>query len=124
MHIKQVLSDKFTHKMVTLKRLKFAAQSEAFHPGQKSLLDKTIDTDLEALSQEIEHLAPSCAEEREKKQPKRTPLQAHLARRENRLEPASTTCDYGARIKRIGEDIAEKLDCQQGVFTVERHVCG
>jgi hypothetical protein len=51
MRVKQVMIDKLTHEMATLKRLKFAAQSEAFHAGQKRLLDESIDTDLEALSQ-------------------------------------------------------------------------
>jgi transposase len=124
MRVKQVMIDKLTHEMAILKRLKFAAQSEAFNAGQKSLLEETIDTDLEALAQEIERLAPSCAEEREKKQPKRVPLPAHLPRREIRHEPASTTCGCGCRMRRIGEDIAEKLDYQPGVFTVERHVRG
>jgi transposase len=27
-------------------------------------------------------------------------------------------------MQRIGEDVAEKLDCQPGVFMVERHVRG
>jgi transposase len=124
MRVKQVMIDKLTHEMATLKRLKFAAQSEAFHVGQKNLLEETIDTDLEALAQEIEHLAPPSAEEREKRQPKRAPLPAHLPRREIHHEPQSTTCSCGCQMKRIGEDIAEKLDYQPGVFTVERHVRG
>ena len=124
MRIKQVMIDKLTHEMATLKRIKFAAQSEVFHAGQKSLLEETIDTDLEALAQEIERLAPPSAEERAKKQPKRAPLLAHLPRREIRHEPESTTCRCGCQMKCIGEDIAEKLDYQPGVFTVERHVRG
>lgn len=124
MRIKQVTIDKLTHEMATLKRLKFAAQSEVFHSGQKSLLEETIDTDLEALSQEIERLAPPSAEEREKRQPKRAPLPAYLPRRDIRHAPQSTTCCCGCQMKRIGEDITEKLDYQPGVFTVERHVRG
>jgi transposase len=124
MRVKQVMIDKLTHEMAVLKRLKFAAQSEAFNAGQQSLLEETIDTDLEALSREIERLAPPSAQEREKKQPKRAPLPAHLPRREIRHEPEFTTCSCGCQMKRIGEDIAEKLDYQPGVFTVERHVRG
>jgi transposase len=124
MRIKQVMIDKLTHEMATLKRLKFAAQSEVFHAGQRSLLEETIDTDLEALSQEIERLVPRSAQKREKKQPKRAPLPVHLPRREICHEPESTTCRCGCQMKRIGEDIAEKLDYQPGVFTVERHVRG
>jgi transposase len=43
---KQAFIDKLTHEMAVLKRLKFAAQSEAYNAEQKSLLEETIDTDL------------------------------------------------------------------------------
>ena len=39
-------------------------------------------------------------------------------------EPDSTTCQCGCQMKRIGEDVAEKLDYVPGVFSVERHVRG
>ena len=42
--------DKLTHEMAVLKRLKFAAKSEAFNAEQKSLLEETIDADLAALA--------------------------------------------------------------------------
>jgi transposase len=51
---KQATIDKLTHEMAVLKRLKFAAKSEAFNAEQKSLLEETIDTDLAALAAEIE----------------------------------------------------------------------
>ncbi|OGQ57878.1 MAG: transposase [Deltaproteobacteria bacterium RIFCSPLOWO2_02_FULL_53_8] len=124
MRLKQVMIDKLTHEMAILKRIKFAATSEAFNAGQQSLLEETIEMDLAALSREIEQLAPSAPAERDKQQPKRTPLPAHLPRREIRHEPESTTCRCGCQLKRIGEDIAEKLDYQPGVFSVERHVRG
>ena len=56
---KQATIDKLTHEMAVLKRLKFAAKSEAFNAEQKSLIEETIDTDLAALAQEIEQRAPS-----------------------------------------------------------------
>jgi transposase len=37
---------------------------------------------------------------------------------------ATLTCRCGCQLQRIGEDVAEKLDYQPGVFTVERHVRG
>ncbi|KRB95798.1 hypothetical protein ASE11_18565 [Hydrogenophaga sp. Root209] len=58
----------------------------------------------------------------EKKVPKRAPLPANLPRREIRHEPDSTTCACGCQMKRVGEDVAEKLDYVPGVFTVERHI--
>ena len=55
---KQAFIDKLTHEMAVLKRLKFAAQSEAYNAEQKSLLEESIDTDLAALAAEIEQAAP------------------------------------------------------------------
>jgi transposase len=124
MRVKQVLIDKLTHEMATLKRLKFAAASEAYTGERQQLLFETIETDLEALSAEIEKLAPTAPAEREKQQPKRTPLPASLPRRDVHHEPDSTTCSCGCQLRRLGEDVAEKLDYQPGVFTVERHVRG
>ncbi len=51
-------------------------------------------------------------------------MPANLPRRETRHEPLSTTCQCGCQLKRIGEDVAEKLDYVPGVFSVERHVRG
>ena len=121
---KQAMIDKITHEMAVLKRLKFAARSEAFNAEQKSLLEETIDADLAALQAELDKVRPSEKDTGEKKQPKREALPAHLPRREVHHEPANTTCHCGCALKRIGEDVAEKLDYAPGVFTVERHVRG
>ena len=124
MRVKQVLIDKLTHEMAMLKRLKFAAASEAYTGERQQLLFETIETDLEALSAEIEKLAPTAPAEGEKRKPKRAALPASLPRRDVHHEPDSTTCSCGCQLKRIGEEVAEKLDYQPGVFTVERHVRG
>jgi len=121
---KQAVIDKLTHENAVLKRLKFAAQSERFNAEQRELLDETLDADLEAVSREIEALAPATPATPERRQPRRAALPAALPRREIRHEPESTTCACGCQMKRIGEDIAEKLDYVPGVFTVERHVRG
>jgi transposase len=121
---KQAFIDKLTHEMAVLKRLKFAAQSEAFNAEQKSLLDETIDTDLAALAAEIEQAEPQPPGQDDKQKPKRQPLPQNLPRREIHHEPGNTTCTCGCQLKRIGQDVAEKLDYQPGVFTVERHIRG
>ena len=121
---KQATIDKITHEMAVLKRLKFAAKSEHFNAEQKSLLEEAIDADLEALQRELEQLAPAAPAEREKSQPKRAKLPDNLPRREIHHEPASTTCACGCQLQRIGQDVAEKLDYQPGVFSVERHIRG
>lgn len=120
----QATIDKLTHEMAVLKRLKFAAKSETFTGEQKSLLEEAIDADLEALGRELEREQPAASRTTPKEQPKRQPLPANLPRREIRHEPESTVCGCGCALKRIGEDVAEKLDYTPGVFTVERHIRG
>jgi transposase len=121
---KQATIDKITHEMAVLKRLKFAARSEAFNAEQKSLLEETIDADLAALQAELDKVRPDDQGKGEKQQPKREKLPANLPRREVHHEPENTTCSCGCALERIGEDVAEKLDYAPGVFTVERHVRG
>jgi transposase len=120
---KQAVIEKLTHENAILKRLKFAAQSERFSAEQKSLLDETLDSDLAAVAAEIEALQPSRATG-ERQQPRREKLPPHLPRRDVCHEPTNTTCGCGQAMQRIGEDVAEKLDYQPGVFTVERHIRG
>ena len=120
---KQAVIDKLTHENAILKRLKFAAQSERYSAEQKSLLDETLDADLAAVAAEIEALQPARATG-ERQRPRREKLPAHLPRRDVRHEPESTTCGCGQALQRIGEDVAEKLDYEPGVFSVERHIRG
>lgn len=123
----QALNAKLTHENALLKRMKFSAQSERYNAEQKSLLEDEIEADLAAVAIEIEQLQPSETAPEVKQQPKRQPLPANLPRREIRHEPESTTCSTpgcGCQMKRIGEDMAEKLDYVPGVFTVERHIRG
>jgi transposase/FtsZ-binding cell division protein ZapB len=121
---KQATIDKLTHENVLLKRLKFAAQSERFSAEQRSLLEETLDEDTQAVHDEMAELNTEPIPARVKDQPKRQPLPANLPRIDIRHEPDSTTCRCGCQMQRIGEDVAEKLDYQPGVFSVERHVRG
>jgi transposase len=126
---KQAVIDKLTHEVAVLKRLKFAATSERFAstlaPEQRSLLEETLDSDLDELEQEMNQLGlDTKSGDGEKKKTKRKALPPHLPRRDVSHEPASTTCGCGCQMQRIGEDVSEKLDYQPGVFTVERPVRG
>ena len=114
---KQATIDKLTHENATLRRLKFAATSEAYSAEQRSLIEETLDADLAALAAEIEALEPDKKAAEDKRQPKRQALPANLPRREIRHEPEDTTCGCGQAMQRISEDVAEKLDYQPGVFT-------
>lgn len=108
---KQALIDKLTHENIVLKRLKFAAQSERFSAEQRSLLEETLDEDLQAVSDEIDKLSTGDAPPpKAKERPKRQPLPANLPRTDIHHEPDTTTCRCGCQLRRIGEDVAEKLD--------------
>ena len=121
----RALNEKLAYENALLKRMKFAAQSERHNAEQRSLLEDEIDADLAAVAKEIEQLGTTAAAPpQDKQQPKRQALPANLPRREIRHEPESTMCRCGCQMKRIGEDVAEKLDYLPGVFSVERHVRG
>jgi transposase len=121
----RALNEKLAYENALLKRMKFAAQSERHNAEQRSLLEDEIDADLAAVAKEIEQLGTTAAAPpQDKQQPKRQALPANLPRREIRHEPESTTCRCGCQMKRIGEDVAEKLDYVPGVFSVERHIRG
>ena len=122
---KQLKIDQLTHEMAILKRWRFARRSEQLDPAQRSLLEESIDEDLEAIGLEIAALRerPKRAEP-PKDKPRRTTLPAHLPRREIRHDPENTVCSCGCQLERIGEDVSEKLDYIPGVFQVERHVRG
>lgn len=124
---KQALIDKLTYENAVLKRLKFGLKSEKMNAEQRSLLDETLDADLAAVSDEIALAVPESAAAQEKITPKRQALPAELPRQTFAHEPESTVCaadGCGAQMKRIGEDVSEKLDYVSGVFCVHRHVRG
>ena len=103
-----------THEMATLKRWTFGKRSEQVTGLQRSLLEEAIDEDLEAITTELEALAPE-SPGRVRGTPKRVALPKDLPRIEIRHEPDSTICGCGCTLRRIGEDIIEKLDYLPGV---------
>ena len=122
---RQAKIDKLTHELSTLKRWKFGRSSEQLNGTQISLLDETIDADIAAIEEELKELAaPPKTQTQPHQQPKRAALPAGLPRVEIHHEPDSTTCGCGCQLKRIGEDVCEKLDYTPGVFTVEQHIRG
>ena len=120
---KQLKIDQLTHEMAILKRYRFDRRSEQMDVVQRSLLDETIDADIEAISLEIEALKDKPASP-PKDKPRRVALPAEFPRREVRHEPENTECSCGCQLERIGEDVSEKLDYTPGVFSVERHIRG
>jgi len=122
--VKQLKIDQLTHEMGILKRWRFGRRSEQLESGQRSLLEESIDEDLEAIGIELEALQEPTADRQKKEKPRRAALREHLPRREIRHEPEQIQCSCGCVLERIGEDVSEKLDYTPGVFQVERHIRG
>ena len=122
---RQAKSDQLTHEMAVLKRWKFGRSREQLDAAQASLLDETIDADIAAIEQELQDLAPAAKTDKEPaSKPKRAALPLELPRVELHHEPDTTICNCGCQLKRIGEDVSEKLDYTPGVMTVQRHIRG
>jgi transposase len=116
---------KFTHEIAVLRRHQFGRKSEQLNGVQGSLLDEAVAADIAAIELELEQLATRPKTDPEpRNKPKRTALPAAFPRIDHHHEPESTTCSCGCQLKRIGEDVSEKLDYTPGLFRVERHVRG
>src|SRR3984957_11930838 len=122
---KQLKIDQLTHEMATLKRWQFDRRSEQMDVMQRSLLDESIDADIEAIGLELQALNERPASP-PKQQPRRVALPATFPRRDIHHEPENTHCGCGCGcgLERIGEDVSEKLDYTPGVFEGERHIRG
>jgi hypothetical protein len=59
---KQLKIDQLTHEMAVLKRWRYGKRSEQFDAVQRSLLDESIDADLEAIELEIGGAAQTLGE--------------------------------------------------------------
>ncbi|MBG13808.1 MAG: IS66 family transposase [Alcanivorax sp.] len=117
--------EKQNHELALLKRHKFARRSEQFKGVQGQLLEELIDADLAAMEAELAEVLPEEAPTAPVRQrPKRAPLPPQLPRTLIHHEPEHTQCRCGCALKRIGEDVSEKLDYVPGEFTVERHIRG
>lgn len=123
-HHDKTLIDKLSHEIAQLKRFKYAKRSEQMSLEQASLLDDLIDTDIAEIEAELQTLQIVPATTEVKQKPKRTALPAQFPRTLIHHEPDNTEYECGCTLKRIGEDISEKLDYTPGVFTVERHIRG
>jgi transposase len=122
---RQTKIDQLTHEMAVLKRNQFGRSREQLDSTQVSLLEEAFDEDLAAIEQELNNLTPPPKTDTEPpKKPKRAALPDNLPRIDVHHEPDSTSCKCGCQLKRIGQDVSEKLDYTPGVFTVERHVRG
>lgn len=118
--------DKLTFEIAQLKRLRYGVKSEQLTAEQRALFDEAVSGDIAAIEEQIAALQATLPPkvDGDKKQPKRAALPERLPRVDRHHEPENTLCSCGCQMKRVGEDVSEKLDYTPGVFTVERHVRG
>ncbi len=119
----QTVIEKLTHEITRLKRLKFAKRNEQINPEQASLLDDLIDTDIAAIEAELQALQmASAATDKKKVKAQAYGITGRFPRTLIHHEPDNNHCPCGCALKRIGEDVSEKLDYMPGMFTFVRHV--
>ena len=116
-------------ELAVLRRFRFSKSAETLNQEQRHLFDETLDADIAQIEQETFQALPAAEkaavqESEQRTQPKRKPLPPELPRTEIHHEPDCTTCKCGCQLKRIGEDVSEKLDYHPGTFSVERHIRG
>ncbi|WP_240454253.1 IS66 family transposase zinc-finger binding domain-containing protein [Halomonas sp. NO4] len=110
------VNQKLTYELALLKRHAFGKRSEQCNVLQISLLDEVVEADIAAIETELDDLVTPDAPPATRKTPKRAPLPPELPRTEIRHDPESEHCPCGCQLRRIGEDISEKLDYTPGVF--------
>jgi len=125
LQLRQAKIDALTHEIRMLRRMRFGATTEAMDSTQVKLFEEANAEDLGAAEQRLKALVPAVATPPAiKTRPARKALPPHLPRTEICHDPVDTTCKCGEPMKRIGEDVSERLDYVPGVFSVERHIRG
>jgi transposase len=134
--LREAKIEKINFELARLKRWTYGAKSEAMNADQRRLFEETLAEDEAALRAQLERLrreseaAAAAAGTKPKappRKPRRNALPEHLRRVEHRHEPGSTDCQEqgcGRPMKRIGEDVTERLDIVPAEFFVHRHIYG
>ena len=121
-----ILTQKYEHELALFKRHKFAQKNEHLTAKQISLLDEAVEEDIAAVDLELERLNADQPNTHKTKaiKPKRRALPDHLATIRIEHEPASIVCTCGCTLRRIGEDVSEKLTFKSAQFMKEQHIRG
>ena len=112
--------------MAVLKRLKFAATSEALQRRAEEPARRDASTPTWRRCRPSSTRSSPATQDNGEKQASPSASRCRRTCRAARstTSPRTPPAAAAARCKRIGEDVAEKLDYEPGVFTVERHVRG
>lgn len=110
-----ILNQKYEHELALFKQHKFGSKNEHLSAKQIHLWDEAVEEDLAAVDLELERLNTDKTDatptgKAKVNKPKRRPLLDHLHTIRIEHEPPSTECACGCVLRRIGEDISEKLN--------------
>lgn len=123
-----ILTQKYEHELALFKKHKFGSKNEHLTAKQIHLWDEAVEEDIAAVDLELERLnagkTDASAQKATANKPKRRPLPDHLPTLRIEHEPASTQCSCGCTLRRIGEDISEKLNFRPAQFYKEQHIRG
>ena len=123
-----ILNQKYEHELALFKKHKFGSKNEHLTAKQIHLWDEAVEEDIAAVDLELERLnadkTDAATEKATVNKPKRRLLPDHLHTIRIEHEPASTQCSCGCQLRRIGEDISEKLHFRPAQFYKEQHVRG
>ena len=134
--LREAKIEKINFELARLKRWTYGAKSEAMNADQRRLFEETLAEDEAALRAQLDRLrreaeaaaaATGAKPKAAPRKPRRNALPEHLRRMEHRHEPDSTDCQEpgcGRAMKRIGEDVTERLDIVPAEFFVHRHIYG
>src|SRR3984957_13988465 len=104
-----------------LQRMLFGAKSEKVLRQIEQLEFQLEDLQAASAIEEAQAVAP--AERPRSAKPFRRPLPEHLPREVHTHLPGHEGCpDCGGRLRELGEDVAEMLECVRACFKVIRHV--
>ena len=128
--------ESITFQLAKLKAWRFGPKTECMNAQQREIFEETFAADqaslevqLAALQGSIPNGAPGggAPQDKQRRQPKREALPAHLPRVEQRIEPDDTHCptpECGQPMVRVGEDISERLDIIPAQFFVQQQIRG
>lgn len=128
--------ESITLQLARLKAWKFGAKSERMNAAQREIFEETLAADQASLEAQLAALQAgtpkgalggAAAEDKQRRQPKREALPAHLPRVEQRVEPEDTRCpepQCRQPMVRVGEDVSERLDIVPAQFFVQRQIRG
>ncbi|MFH3825543.1 IS66-like element ISAba46 family transposase [Acinetobacter pittii] len=123
-----ILTQKYEHELALFKKHKFAQKNEHLTAKQIHLWDEAVEEDIAAVDLELERLnadkTDAVTHKATVNKPKRRPLPDHLHTIRIEHEPASTQCACGCQLRRIGEDVSEKLHFRPAQFYKEQHIRG